>query len=66
MSALEEALLTLTTGAVSTQDLKFQAQMQRLCQVNGNSKLDRALELKSVTIFGWPDTCLKDALKITA
>jgi hypothetical protein len=46
-------LLTHTTEHASMLEWRSAAQMLRLCQHNGNSKLVHALAFQSVTICGW-------------
>ena len=60
---MEETLLMLTTNAVYMQESKFQELMQKYSLVNGNSKLDLALESSKEIIFGLQDIFCKDVLK---
>ena len=60
---MEETLLMLTTNAVYMQESKFQELMQKYSLVNGNSKLDLALESSKEIIYGLQDIFCKDAQK---
>ena len=57
---MEEILLMLITNAVYMRESKFQEQMLKYSQVNGNSKLGHALESSKEIIFGPPDIFYKD------
>jgi len=63
MSALEEPLPMLTTNAAFMQVLTSQEQTPKSCQVNGNTKLDPAYQLKSEITSGWQDISSKDVQK---
>lgn len=60
---MEETLLMHTTNAVCMQESKFQELMQKYSLVNGNSKLDLALESSKEIIFGLQDIFCRDVLK---
>lgn len=58
MFALEELFVICTTKLVSMQESQFQEPMLKLCQDNGNSKLDHVSELMKEIICTWLDTFL--------
>jgi len=53
--ASEEQSLMLILKHAFILELTFQEQMLKLCQVNGNSKLDHVLELNLEITCGLPD-----------
>ena len=55
----------LITKPVSMPELRFLVQMQKICLVNGNTKLDLAKASKLETISGCLDTCLAEFVKLT-
>jgi hypothetical protein len=63
MSTLEDKLPMLIINVVYMLESKSQELTLRSFQVNGNSKLDHALELNKETTFGLLDISCKDALK---
>lgn len=63
MWTLEDKLLMLIINAAFTLISKFQEQMQKCSQVNGNSKLGHALELNKEITYGQQDTFYKDVQK---
>jgi len=63
MFALEELLWMLIWKHACMLELKSQELMLKSCQVNGNSKLDHALELKKEIIYGWQDIFFKELQK---
>ena len=63
MLILEEQLLMLTINVAFMLELKFQELMLKYFLVNGNSKLDHALELNKEIIYGLQDIFCKDVQK---
>ena len=65
MYASEEQLPMHTTSVVFLLDLIFQEQTLKLCQANGNSKLDQLLVSKQAITFGPQDIFSLNVLRST-